>query len=114
MRGHRLVGLGWAALAALALISTAFAREVEGRFGDGAIRIRPWMQNYNFALGLAHLSALTLLAWGAFRSGARAAFLVISLAALAVVGMLLHPLLFGGGPFVAEGSQAQILKILVF
>src|SRR4051794_13963124 len=110
MQGHRLVAWGWAAAAGLSLMAIAFAGDVEGRFADGAIKIRPWMQRYNLILGLAHAAALSLMALGGLRIGRRWAFVSLSLATAAVMALLLFP----AGPFAPDGNGTRALRILVF
>jgi hypothetical protein len=117
-RGHRLVAWGWAAATALGLLSTAFAGEVAGRFGVGAVLLRPWMLGYNFVVGGLHLLTLLLLLLGAARlpSGIaqRAALATFGAAALAAAALLLLPLWRGAGPFAQDAVEVRMLRALVF
>jgi len=117
-RGHRLVAWGWAAATALALLSTAFAGEVAGRFGGGPVLLRSWMQGYNLVIGGLHLVTLSLLALGSARAPAgwarRAALTAFVLAALAAAALLLLPVVRGGGPFAPDAVEVRALRALVF
>jgi hypothetical protein len=103
---------------ALVLAATTFAGELEGRFGDGLVRLRPWMETYNLAIGGLHLLVLAILLTGALRLAAgpaqRIAVVAFLLAVLAAAGMLVAPRLLGEGPWRPDGREMKVLRVLVF
>jgi hypothetical protein len=116
-RAHRLIGWGWATVLALALLSTTFAGEVTGKFGEGPVHVRPWMQVHDVAIGLPHLLAVALLWFGSLRLPSsrtqRVALGCFTLALVAMVAQLLIPVV-SGGPWDPRAPEVRALRLTVF
>lgn len=121
----RVLLWAWAALTIVLLASVFPAKSLVDAFSAEAIVLKPWILIYNSTVIVLHGIALFFVIYGARGSiesagnallfwGRKAAFVLLGLALLATVLMLGAPLLTGRGPLLAEGSQVQLYRSLVF